>query len=305
MARNLHKVQVRLNERGQAFLASIAGAQMGELRNRISLERTPIVGSLRRANPTSPEIVIDDVPDGSFDLFIDGVVEGGVRARGVTTIEVRGQDLHDVRVSLQPAQEIAGRVLSADSSGLPSLVGVTVLLGTRRESVDARGTFAISSVLAGHHAVAVDGLPPEAYVADIRYGGVSLHETARSVDGPELEAGLATTFLEIVVDTNGGAIDGVVDGRQAAAGATIVLVPASSRRFIPSYYKTAIAGHAGDFSFKGVPPGVYQLFAWDSVPDTAWLNPQFLSRWEGRGQSVSVAPGVSISVAARLLHREN
>jgi hypothetical protein len=152
--------------------------------------------------------------------------------------------------------------------------------------------------------VRVEGLPANAYVADIRYGGTSLHETARSLNGPELEAGLASTPMEILIATNGGTVDGVVDGREFV-GATVVLVPPPSRRFVPSYYKTTTAGPTGSFSIKGVPPGVYQIFVWDSVPDTAWLNPPFMSRWECRGQTISVEAGGSINVRPRLLHQED
>jgi hypothetical protein len=92
----------------------------------------------------------------------------------------------------------------------------------------------------------------------------------------------------------------VVEGRETA-GVTVALVPSPSRRFVQSYYKTAIVGPGGEFSIRGVPPGVYELFAWDSVPETAWLNPEFLSRWEGRGQVISVEAGRSINARPRRL----
>ena len=57
------------------------------------------------------------------------------------------------------------------------------------------------------------------------------------------------------------------------------------------------------FLLKGVPPGVYQLFAWQSIPDTAWLNPEYMSRWEGRGQVVSMDAGGTVTVRARLFSK--
>ncbi|HLQ77490.1 MAG TPA: hypothetical protein VK210_09050, partial [Terriglobia bacterium] len=160
--------------------------------------------------------------------------------------------------------------------------------------------FVFSAVLPGAYSVTVEGLPSEAYIADIRYGGESLHSTAHNLNGPELEAGIAGTPLQIVVATNGGRLDGVVDGGEAAAGSTVVLVPALSRRFVPSDYRATTVGPSGSFSLKGVPPGVYQLFAWQDVPDTAWLNPDFMSHWEGRGQVVSIEAGSAVTVRTRL-----
>jgi hypothetical protein len=236
---------------------------------------------------------------------MDGGMDGGVRGRGIAPIDIRGEDLHDVVVSLAPPQDIAGRVSGADSSRTISFSGLTVRLGTRSASVEPNGAFVVPAVLSGFYSVAVDGLPPEAYVSDIRYGGISLHETAHDVNGPELQAGLSGTSLQILVAYNGGSIEGQIDEREAAAGAVVVLVPDSSRRFIQSYYKAVVAGSNGAFSFKGVPPGVYQLFAWESIPDTAWLNPEFMSRWEGRGQVVSMEAGASVSVRAHLFSKDD
>jgi hypothetical protein len=107
--------------------------------------------------------------------------------------------------------------------------------------------------------------------------------------------------LRIVIATNGGAIEGVVGGREAAAGATVVLIPAPARRFVPEHYRVMHASETGTFSRQGIPPGVYQLFAWESVPDTAWLNPDFMGPWEGRGQVVTVRAGTTLHVRPRLL----
>jgi len=50
---------------------------------------------------------------------------------------------------------------------------------------------------------------------------------------------------------------------------------------------------------------MYQLFAWESIPDTAWLNPEFMARWEGRGQAVSMEAGGSVSVRAHLFSKND
>jgi hypothetical protein len=309
-AQATHKVDVRVDGMAPSSRNYIpAGAQIGELRDRFSLDRLPVVGSLSRGpGAGSQRMVIDEVPNGSYDLYVDGVMEGGVRGQGLTPIDVRDEDLHDVVVSLQPARDIAGRVAGAGASRQISFSGLTVMVGTRSASVQANGEFVIPAVLSGSYSVTVEGLSPDVYVADIRYGGNSLFEAARSLNGPELQASLGATPLEILVASNGGAVDGVVDGgtggREAAAGATVVLVPPSSRRFVQSDYKSTVSGPGGSFSFRGVPPGVYQIFAWESVPDTAWLNPDFMSRWEGRGQVVSIEAGGSMTVRPRLISKE-
>jgi len=107
-----------------------------------------------------------------------------------------------------------------------------------------------------------------------------------------------------MIAANGGSIEGVVDGRETAA-ATVVLVPRPSRRAVQSDFKSAPVNPAGAFSLRGLAPGRYQLFAWDKVPDSAWLNPEFMSHWEGRGQSISLEPGGTVNVRTRLLSIED
>jgi len=302
-----HKVYVRLQglaTASQNFIA--AGAQIAELRDRFSQERLPVLGPVNRGIAASAEgIVIDGVPTGSYDLLMEGGMEGGVRGRGMTPIDVRDEDLHDIVVSLQPPQDIAGRVSAADPTRTISFSGVRVQLGTRSANAEPNGTFVVPAVLNGFYAITVDGLPPDAYVSDIRCGGVSLHEMAHDLDGPELQVGLSGASLQILVANNGGSIEGLVDERAAAAGATVVLVPDNSRRFVQSDYKAGVARSDGTFSFKGVPPGMYQLFAWESIPDTAWLNPEFMARWEGRGQAVSMEAAGSVTVRAHLFSKDD
>jgi hypothetical protein len=39
---------------------------------------------------------------------------------------------------------------------------------------------------------------------------------------------------------------------------------------------------------KGMPPGNYQLFAWDDVEPDAWFDPDFLRPIESRAASVKL-----------------
>jgi Carboxypeptidase regulatory-like domain len=293
----LHRIYVRLEGRGQIALnTALAGVQIAELRDRESLERFPVLGSVRQGlGSAGQSLVIDGVPNGSYDLLVDGLMEGGRRGRAITHVDIRGADLHDVVVTLQPARDIAGRVVIGDPAGSHTS-GLTVRVGSRSANVATDGTFVIPNVLSGFYSVGVDGLPPDAFIADIRYDGTSVLEAAHDLNGPEIQTGSASSPLEIVLSYNGGAVDGVIDAGVKAAGASVVLVPATHRRFVQSYYKAVIAGPAGAFSLKGVPPGQYQLFAWRNVPDTAWMNPEFMSRWEGRGLLITILPGDTVSV---------
>jgi len=72
-----------------------------------------------------------------------------------------------------------------------------------------------------------------------------------------------------------------------------------------TYYRSTVVGSTGEFTFTGLAPGVYQLYAWESVPDTAWLNPDFVSTYQGQGKTITVDPGGNVNGRVRLIPREN
>ena len=107
----------------------------------------------------------------------------------------------------------------------------------------------------------------------------------------------ATPF-EIIVNGNGGTIEGNVQSpvRKPAGDTTVVLVPPAGNRQNAMKYKSMQTDDKGHFSMKGVPPGEYTLFAWESVPFTAWMNSDFLARYQNRGRQVLVTLGTRMNV---------
>jgi len=242
---------------------------------------------------------IEDVPRGSYNLLYE---EGGRWA--ATAIEVRERDLEDVTLVLRPGEDLAGRIVVTGATNAIPLEKLTVIAGGRYAIPGLDGSFTLRD-LQGSLSTRVDGLPPDAYVADIRQGSRSLYDTARTLEGPQIEVGNSTESLQIVVNPNGGVIEGAIErnNQTVVLGARVVLVPAASRRFVLTYYKTALANERGEFSFRGIAPGVYQIFAWESVPDTAWLNPEFMASYEGRGQTVAIDSGGRLNARVRLIPR--
>jgi hypothetical protein len=74
-------------------------------------------------------------------------------------------------------------------------------------------------------------------------------------------------------------------------GATVVLVPEARRRQNYALYFVASSNESGRFVIRGVPPGDYKLFAWESIPSFAYQNAAFLAKYEERGRSINVGQG--------------
>jgi hypothetical protein len=74
--------------------------------------------------------------------------------------------------------------------------------------------------------------------------------------------------------------------------ASVVLVPSMALRQNLQLYKRATSNANGEFSFRGIAPGEYKLFAWPSPPPgQAEENAQYLAPFESRGTTVNVMTG--------------
>jgi hypothetical protein len=223
---------------------------------------------------------------------------------GITTINRRipmsriavdvNRDLADLRMVLSEGSTLAGDVVVNGAAGLkmesirlslrpldttPSLFVSPI--GTF--PVAANGKFSVPNVPDARYTFQIAGLTENAYVADIRQGGGSVMDTGFMVEP------LASP-LQILINGSGATLDGHVQtaDRKPAVNATVTLIPPVSRRETALRYKVAVTDEFGRFSMRGVAPGSYKLFAWESILPTAWQNAEFLSKYEEQGRPVSV-----------------
>jgi hypothetical protein len=198
----------------------------------------------------------------------------------------RGSAAPAIRLQLRSKENNAGLFDSAAASNASS---------------DSEGTVVFPNVPESVYTVQVSGsLPANAYVADIREGGVSIYDGGLTITGDR------PGLIEVILASGGSPIKGIARDAtgKPAINALIVLVPESSRRQNAALYKNVRSGNDGSFTISAVPPGEYKLFAWRSVfsvPATAYMNADFLSKYESRGQPLSVRAGASPAVELTLI----
>jgi hypothetical protein len=115
--------------------------------------------------------------------------------------------------------------------------------------------------------------------------------------------GAATITLDLVASANGGTVDGVAADQndKPVADAVIVAVPEVRFRNRPDRYRKAVADQSGHFSLRGLPPGDYTLFAWESIDGEPYYNPEFIRSYEDRGQAMRVREGNRVSVQLKTI----
>jgi hypothetical protein len=266
--------------------------------------------------PTSGKFEVPNILPGTYDLFArvpDPAAQaaGGVpQAWGRARIEVRDTDVNNVSIMITPSVEVTGSVTAAGGRMPPSLriqlmpdeasaakTPAYQQVSSRSAPVTAGGAFSVPAVPEGRFRVgSVAGLPQDMYLADVREG-------AQSVFDAGFDVNTKTSPLEIVLGTGAGTVSGIVqDGpTKAVSGATVVLVPETRRRSNRALYVVGGSDASGRFTLRGVAPGDYKIFAWESILGFAYVNAAFMAKHEERGKAVHVGHGGTVSAELTII----
>ena len=197
-----------------------------------------------------------EVPAGAYDLYVwDRGINTGMVPVAVTSTSVSG-----VTAVLTPTATVTLRI-TVDGKPVttaprihPVHVMPSVAAASPKAVAAGDGVFTMTAV-EGRFRIDTNEYSANAYIADVRYNGVSAParglEVDRNAPGP----------IDIDIRTDSGYVDGSVvnaDGTPARR-VTVVLAPAASHRNVGSSYRTAQTND-GRVSLGAVPPGEYTVF---------------------------------------------
>ena len=252
-------------------------------------------------------------PQGAFELrgvspgsyiIVASTHEDGKRYTAREPLEVGSTDIEGITLVIGPGTELKGRV-RVERKPDWSWSELDVVLSPRddvptgwsRASVKPDGTFVLTNVADGAYRIRLGTLPEDFYLKAARLEGEEVLES-----GLTLSRKQPSGSLELVVSPSGGRLDGVVLKEQRPFNAaTVVLVPEPAKRGQEQLYKVTTTDQYGRFRLRGVAPGEYKLFGWETVEQGAWWNPDFLRANEDRGQSVHVEEGSRQDVQLALI----
>jgi hypothetical protein len=265
--------------------------------------------------PTTGRFEIPRLIPGAYELFArvpDAAAQaagGAPLAWGRTHLDIRDADVENISITIPPSSEVKG-VVTAPGGKVPSSIRVQLSpddeaakgpyqqVSSRAAPVDAAGAFSVPAVPEGRFRVAsVIGLPQDMYLADVRQNALSVFDSGFDVNVRNANP------VEVVLGTGAGTVNGVVtDGpTKSVPGAFVVLIPETKRRNNRALYVTATTDVSGRFTLRGVAPGDYKAFAWESIPSNAHVNAAFMAKHEDRGKPVHVNQQGTASVELPLI----
>jgi len=249
--------------------------------------------------------VIHDVSPGSYTILAS--IEGSPVPMTVRqSLQVGSTNVEGLRLSPQPGTTLQGRMrVEARNAGgrfdpdrvflalqsVDSEQDEGMLAGRESFSnlahVAPDGSFQWTDVPAGSYYVQVMGdttANERWFVKSVMTGGRDVNESGITVDG-------GTVSLDLVISANGGVVEGVIVDRKGepVANALVVAVPEARMRSRIDHYRKTVADQTGRFSLRGLRPGDFTVFAWESVDGEAFYNPDFLKLYEGRGRALPVS----------------
>jgi hypothetical protein len=192
-------------------------------------------------------------------------------------VDVRpdGPDAVDVKLVLTPGGELTGTFqIEGDPPGTPAerrtvqLRPMLMSAPTRSGAVEKDGSFRIGNVPAARFRVTVQPLPENAYVKAVQLDGAEARDS--EVD---LTRGAQGSHLRLTVSRNGAQLSGAVlerDGRPIAKTAALVILATDPDHVSldldhVSPGSGGLVTPDGRYSFKGVRPGKYIVFAIDAL----------------------------------------
>jgi hypothetical protein len=256
------------------------------------------------ASATQGQFEFRGVTSGRYVLTASAS-EGQKRFQGRQIVEVGSSNVENVSIALGTGFDLSGKVRVEGQAQAGAQTTFLILqpadsvgggLSGQNARADAEGNFTFTGIWPGRYVLRVSG-PPNLYVKSQRLGSEDVMETPLDLTGG------AGSALSIVLGTGTGEVSGAVtsaDGTPVVSAMVVLIPESSARRELQQFHRMAPA-QAGTYQLTGVPPGRYKLFAWESIPTFAWMDPDVLKPVESKGKAIEIQEGSKDTVDLRAL----
>ncbi len=216
-----------------------------------------------------------DLKDLSLALEDSGKasLQGTLRIDGDTSRHPRFDSL---RVGLLPAD---------DSTGNAEFIGQGGYSAVARD-----GTINLDKISPGRYVVSITAEGSgweDFYTKSVQIGGRDVTDSVVN-----FSAGRGVVPVAISVGIDGAYVEGTVtdDDHKPVANATVIGVPDPALRSQFDLYQRAQTDQNGHFQLRGIKPGTYSFYAWNTMEDESYMDPEFLQRYESSRVDLALNP---------------
>jgi len=258
---------------------------------------------------------IRDVAPGAYTILAT-VDNPPVPMMARQDLQIGSANVEGLKLAPQTGGSIRGRLhMEAGSTARPDPSQMLLLLHSADGDDDAFGAFTMQEDFSTLAHVNADSsfewknVPAGRYSVQISDASAMPDWFLKSVtagrDGADsgFSVSSGTTTLDLVASANGAVADGIATNQkdEPVPDAVVVAVPEAHFRSHPDRYRKAVTDQSGRFILRGMPPGDYTLFAWESVDGEAYYNPEFLKTYEGQGKALILSEGERQSIRIKAI----
>lgn len=247
---------------------------------------------------------IERVPAGTYRLQTSGPDQGEL------TLHVTG-NLNGVRLFMQPRtvipvivrNEATGNSSLPEMKAAPDPHGLPLSFIVRKSGQDS-ATY-VTGLEQRADGPPVVHVPPGRYAAEIyasifneyvhsaRYG-----ETDLLRDELVVQPGAAARPIEVVLRDDSSTLNLKISPSAPGAFVAVVLLPEAAPRQI----RMMPAPASSEVSIPYLPPGDYKVFAFDSVEQIEYRNPDVLNQYSSKAARVTLTPSGKATASLDLIH---
>jgi hypothetical protein len=231
------------------------------------------------------------LPRGPVRLSANASVGKQMLVAAPLDVEVVDVNIENLELALIPQFELAGHV---DWDGAPVPAGDIHNPGLRLDplheadnpvtgAIDPDGAFRVAKVGADRYRISVKGMPDNVFVKSVRLG------TREMPDGILDARRGAGEPLSVILSTRGAQLSGVVrDADGPVLDAAVALVEDQPRFNSVRMVRT---GTDGTYTFRGLPPGKYNLLLLDPADSVSLIQAGVLGTYEAAAEKIEFGEG--------------
>lgn len=224
-----------------------------------------------------------------FPIKVDGIdlkdvnltLEDSGRASMQGTMRIDGDNARhprfdSLRIGMLPAEDSAGNAEFIGQGGYAA--------------VGRDGTIRLDKVAPGKYVVSITAEGSgweDFYTKSVQIGGRDVTDSIVS-----FSANRGVVPISIAVGIDGAYVEGTVtdENNNPVANATVIGVPEQALRSQFDLYQRAGTDQTGHFRLRGIKPGTYSFYAWNTMEDESYMDPEFLARYESSRVDLSLNP---------------
>lgn len=254
-------------------------------------------GSLPTEGGTSRnEVFFGNVPPGSYEALFMGLRADKSPSYARRHVELTNAEIDSGTLDFVPGATIIGTV-RVEGGTIPSLAKLQIrLLSDFRDlpqfnpstGIKPDASFAFEAAVPVAYDIAIDRATG-VYLKTVRMGSQPLAQ-------PRIDAAEKLEPLTVVLGADVGELEGIVKNSKGdlVPRARVDAIADGDHAKRPDFNRSTFSDEKGLFKIADLPPGQYQIFAWENVPDGAPQDPEFRKPFGNQAIAVTIPPSARV-----------